>query len=220
MKKVFIFTQSFNAMNKLIHAAFLYLLLFGACNSSKRIPYQSSICIPIYVAGKDEMIKQLNDTTWLYRINGKLVKGPSNQCRCLPEDARIATLSGERPISSLKPGERIMVRINEADISEVAIKKINKIPVSQPYKMIELTMEDGKKIRASGLHPVEHGKPLSSYKKGDMVIGYRIISVNEVVYEGTHTWDLLTEGPPSRYRVNGLWMESTMQIEADSTNQQ
>lgn len=201
-------------MNRILLVASLAGCLFPGCTSTKRIPYQSEICIPVYVAGKDERIKQLNDTTWLYRINGKLVKGPPNQCRCLPGDALIATLRGDRPISSLKPGDQIMVRISDADIAQVAIKKINKVPVKQPYKMIELTMEDGRKIRASGLHPVENGKTLSSYKKNDVILDYRIIAVNEVPYEGTHTWDLLTEGPPSRYRVNGVWMESTMQIES------
>jgi hypothetical protein len=120
---------------------------------------------------------------------------------CLPSGTLISTPDGPMPVEKLDAaGNRI----------EGAIVKISKTLVPVPFLMVKLSLEDGRSITASPGHPSAAGQALGEYKVGDTLDGAKVIIVENVLYNGLATYDILPSGKTGQYWANGILLGSTL----------
>ncbi len=73
-----------------------------------------------------------------------------------------------------------------------------------------LKLADGRKLFASPAHPTADGRALSDLLPGDLLDGSRITQIEQTVYTGGATYDILPSGPTGFYWANGILLGSTL----------
>ena len=131
--------------------------------------------------------------------------------RCLPETARIDTPGGPVRVSALRVGDLVYTRdATGARVAQPALR-VGAVPVTGAHRMIELSLADGRVVRASAGHPVMRGGPtFGELRVGDRLDGSEIVAVGAIPYEGSHTWDVLPAGPTGEYWTDGVRVGSTL----------
>lgn len=132
------------------------------------------------------------------------------QLRCLPESAQIATPTGDRPITSLAVGDEVWSRDAAGERIVVRIARLQSLPVTEPHTIIELTLADGRVVRASEAHPDGNGATLGALTVGARLDSSTVRAISRVPYDGTRTWDLLPDGPTGTYWADGVLLGSTL----------
>lgn len=130
--------------------------------------------------------------------------------RCLPAATRIATPGGDVPVDQLAVGDAVWTVDRAGARVEARVLRVSSVPVSAAHEVLELTLGDGRVVRASGGHPDAAGATLSSRAVGDVLDGAAIRSIRAVPYGGSHTWDLLPSGPTGAYWADGVLLGSTL----------
>lgn len=129
---------------------------------------------------------------------------------CLAKGTRIATPDGEVPVEAIVRGMTVW----SADQSghRVAARVIDtaSTPVPASFRMVRLTLSDGRAIAASPGHPTSGWRPLGDYRKGETLDGALVTSVERVPYPAAATYDFLPSGPTGQYCANGVWLKSTL----------
>ena len=128
---------------------------------------------------------------------------------CLPDDARIATPTGDVAISSLAPGA--LVWSTTADGKRVARRVEHVVSVAAPpeHRIALIELEDGRRLRASPGHPDAAGHPVGDLTVGDALDGSRVRRVTLVPYT-RRTFDLVLEGGATTYITDGVLVRSTI----------
>jgi len=158
-------------------------------------------CSPVVRQGTEANVVRQDDGT---------CKPVPCQLRCLPEDAQIATPSGDVPVTQLQVGD--VVWSANADGEKVAqpVLAVRALPRTQPHLLVELTLSDGRVVRASAGHPDARGMAIVDLSVGDALDGATITGVRYVNYDGAATWDLLPAGATGTYWANGVHLGSTL----------
>jgi hypothetical protein len=150
-------------------------------------------------------------------VEPNVERAPDGSCqpvpctlRCLPETAQIATPTGDRPISGLAVGDEVWTRDAAGQRVAVRIARIQALPVTEPHTVVEVTLADGRVVRASDGHPDGSGGRVGALRAGDPLDGSTVGSVVRVAYEGARTWDLLPDGPTGTYWADGVLLGSTL----------
>jgi hypothetical protein len=129
--------------------------------------------------------------------------------RCLPEDTRIATPAGDRPVSELAVGDAIWTQ--DAGSRRVAgvVVHVGSTPVSGGHRVVRLTLADGRSVAASPEHPDPGGRALTRLAVGDAIDGSTIMAIEFVAYTGSRTFDVLPSGTSGVYWADGVPLGST-----------
>jgi hypothetical protein len=130
--------------------------------------------------------------------------------KCLPATARIATPRGPVPVSQLRRGDVVWTpnALGKRVAAPIAIMVAR--PISGSHSLVELSLADGRVVRASVGHPDRRGRDLASYQPGDELDGSAVVQARRVDYTGDHTWDLLPAGPSGAYWADDVLMGSTL----------
>jgi hypothetical protein len=129
-------------------------------------------------------------------------------CPCASPDTPIATPSGDRPISELRPGD-IVYSVNDRAIVAVPIKSVQKNPAIGHY-VTRLRLASGRVLEISGMHPTADGRTVGSVKSGSQLDGVLVVSVEQIPYEHGHTHDILPDSDTGTYFAGGVRMGSTL----------
>jgi len=199
----------------------LFLALLTGC--AAHIPKVDRICIPVESRKGDRVIRQLNSEEWLYKVNGKRVIGPANECNCLPPDAMIQTPSGSIEVSNIEVGDTVFTADRGRNRIMASVQKIKRTPVPLDYNMLQITLADDRVLTASASHPIAifsefrqgisagfHTKLLSTLKQGKVYDGSEIIRIDTVKYAGDFTYDIRPEGETGTYWANDILIASTL----------
>lgn len=171
----------------------------------------SLVCIPVQRETDAVEVSQFSDGSVLYRNqDGTYFRGSQNLCRCLAEGARIAVPEGYAAIESLQAGDYVLTRNSKGQEYYSPILQIRSVPVEPGHVICKITLEDGKTVQASPLHPDAEGRKIGELKLQDLMDGVRIVKKELLDYSGTKTWDLLPDGETGFYKVNGVWLSSTI----------
>ncbi len=128
---------------------------------------------------------------------------------CLPSGTLISTPAGPIPVEQLKAGMEVWTAASSGSRITAVVLKTSRTPV-RPFLMVKITLEDGRIITASPGHPSAAGIELGSYKVGDILDGSKVIAVENVVYNGSATYDILPSGETGRYWANDVLLGSTV----------
>ena len=137
--------------------------------------------------------------------------------KCLPPTALIATPSGDVPIHRLRVGDRVWTVDASGKRAARAIRQVSTVRTGAAHVLVEVTLADGRKVRASRGHPTATGSLLGELGPGQRLDGSTIVDVEEIGYADSFTWDLLPEGPTGHYWADRVLVGSTLRPEPSAT---
>jgi len=129
-------------------------------------------------------------------------------CPCASPDTPIATPSGERPISTLRPGD-LVYSVDDNAIAKVPIRRVNVNPVVG-HHVLRIVLESGVVLEISAMHPMADGRALAVLAPGAVLDGVKVLSVEQVPYEHAHTYDILPDSDTGTYYAGGALIGSTL----------
>ncbi len=129
---------------------------------------------------------------------------------CLTRGTLIATPAGPVPVEDVRVGMAVWTPdAAGARIAEV-VTAIGSMPVPPAFRVVKVTLADGRTIAASSGHPTADGRSLGSLRPGDVLDGSKVTAVEMVAYNGGMTFDVLPSGGTGRYWANGILLGSTL----------
>lgn len=145
------------------------------------------------------------------------VRGADGRCepvpcmlRCLPATARIATPSGDVAVSALHAGDRVFTADGSGARIVARVRVVQRVPIVGAHDIVELTLADGRVVRASAGHPTASGALVGELATSAVLDGSIVVSTRHVSYDGRATWDLLPAGPTGAYWADGVLLGSTL----------
>lgn len=143
---------------------------------------------------------------------GQTVCWPKNQPTpiCLSEGTRIATPQGDRFVEDLQAGDMVFSQDEKGNKIVVPIAETTRTETPLNHMIIDLTLEDGKEVKASPHHPLADGREIGSIEVGDMVDGSIVRTVSQEAYKKPYTYDILPESDTGTYWADGILLSSTL----------
>lgn len=157
----------------------------------------------------------LGDGTNIYQGRGK---GPAcfrgkrkKRCfvKCLPGESLIETPEGARPVRELAIGDLVWSFDSRGHRVAQPILKIGSDFAGSEHRLVEVTLSDGRVVRASSPHPTASGL-LSDLEVGSALDGARVHTIRSVPMEGDRTFDLLPAGTSGLYIADGVILGSSL----------
>ncbi|MHB8086020.1 MAG: Hint domain-containing protein [Dehalococcoidia bacterium] len=129
---------------------------------------------------------------------------------CLVKGTLIDTPGGPVSVEQIRKGMSVWTQ----DISErrlpADVVEITSIEVAFPFRVVKISLSDGRTVSASPSHPSAEGRALGGYRTGDALDGAVVVGVEFVPYDGASTYDFLPDGPTGLYWANGILLRSTL----------
>jgi hypothetical protein len=129
---------------------------------------------------------------------------------CLAGGTLIATPGGPVPVERLRPGMEVWTVDAAGRPVVAALLAVSATPVPPSFRVVRLTLADGRSVTASPGHPTAMGRSLGSYQPGEYLDGALVATVETVDYSGGKTYDLLPAGVTGYYRAGGILLGSTI----------
>lgn len=129
---------------------------------------------------------------------------------CLPGNTLIKTPEGNVAVSNLKTGDEVISFDRQNRRITERILQTSKIQVPEFHEMIQLDLQDGRRISASPGHPLPGGKLFEEIKTGDAVDGSTVKNIVLLFSKEFFTYDILPDGPTGFYLANDVEVGSTL----------
>ncbi len=136
--------------------------------------------------------------------------GFCHTCRCLPGDSLIETPDGPRAISSLSVGDPVYSQNRLGVRVRATIRVVSRVQVMSAHEVVEIQLQDGRRVTGSAPHPLGDGRTLGQLQVGDMVDGARIQAITRSPFQEALLWDLFPSGETGIYFVNGIPLRTTL----------
>lgn len=128
---------------------------------------------------------------------------------CAAADTPVATPDGERPISELKPGDRVY-SVDERGGVVVPVLRVGSAEVSS-HSVIRVVLNSGRAIEMSPGHSTARGVPFSRLLAGEHLDELNtIVSVETRPYRQGRTYDILPASSTGAYFAAGALVGSTL----------
>ncbi len=90
------------------------------------------------------------------------------------------------------------------------VEYVNSIPAPNHHQLVRLALDDGRRVAASGGHPLSDGRSFAQLSVDDPIDGARVLRVERIPLDGGRTYDLLPSGPSGAYWADGVLVKSTL----------
>ena len=130
---------------------------------------------------------------------------------CLAAGDRIATPTGEVPVSELRPGMLVWT-VDAGHRVTAPISVVSHTPAPFGHRVIRLVLADGRSVVASPGHPTADGRRVGELNPGDLLDGSRVVTTEVLPYVGD-TWDLLPLSSTGEYWADGVLLGSTLALQ-------
>lgn len=138
--------------------------------------------------------------------------------KCLPPETAIYTPYGLAKVSDLKIGDIIYTTNKEGQRIEAPIINKDSVKVAFNHLLINILLEDGRRIKCTPEHPNADYSLLSSLKTGNLLDGSKVIEIHFEHYTQPYTFDILPAGETGVYWASGIRLGSTLFPEQLSIN--
>ena len=129
---------------------------------------------------------------------------------CLAKGTLIDTPRGAVAVDQMRVGMPVWTAAQGGDRVEGVVLKMVRVFVPVGHRVVHLKLADGRELFASPAHPTADGRSLSDLLVGDLLDGSRITQIEQTVYTGAATYDILPSGPSGFYWANGILLGSTL----------
>ncbi len=131
--------------------------------------------------------------------------------KCLPPTARIATPDGDRAIDALAVGDPVWSQGADGARVVAHVQIVRPVAVPRDHALVELTLADGRTVRASAGHPLAgNARGVGDLVVGDVLDGSTVTAARTIPYDVGETWDLLPDSPAGTYWADGVLLGSTI----------
>ncbi len=139
------------------------------------------------------------------------LKGYRRACPiCLAANTLIDTPWGAVPIQQLQKGMSVWT-INKSGQRVIGVViATSRVPVAPNHQMVQLVLDDGRKLRVSPGHPIIDRRTAGNLIVNDFYDGAQVISSDRVAYGDIATYDILSSGETGFYFANGILLDSTL----------
>jgi hypothetical protein len=129
---------------------------------------------------------------------------------CLAKGTLIDTPLGEVPVEAITAGMTVWTvdPVGNRVAVEVLRTRVTAVPAS--FRVVILSLDDGRTIQASPGHPSAEGRPLGDYRVGDSLDHGVVAKAELVVYQDTETYDILPAGGSALYWAGRILLRSTI----------
>ena len=86
----------------------------------------------------------------------------------------------------------------------------SRTPVASNHHMVELVLDDGRKLLVSPGHPTVDGRRVGDLASNDLYDGASIVTRERIPYGKNATYDILPSGDTGFYWANGILLGSTL----------
>jgi hypothetical protein len=129
---------------------------------------------------------------------------------CLTKGTLIDTPRGSVAVEEMRVGMPVWTATSNGDRVEGVVLKLVRVFVPPDHRVMHLKLADGRELFASPAHPTADGRTLSDLRAGEFLDGSRITLIEQTVYGGVATYDILPSGPTGFYWANGVPVGSTL----------
>ena len=129
---------------------------------------------------------------------------------CLVRGILIDTPRGQIPVENLHEGMTVWTVDEFGKRAEATVTKTASTFIPGPFIVVRISLEDGRIVSASPGHPTAIGKTLGEYHLGDSLDGSTVVSVENISYTGSATYDILPSGETGLYWANQILMKTTL----------
>lgn len=139
------------------------------------------------------------------------LKGYIRTCPiCLAANTLIDTPLGAIPIQQLQKGAPVWTINKSAKRVAGAVVAASLTPVALNHQMVQLILDDGRKLLVSPGHPIIDGRTAGNLIANDLYDGARVAASDRVAYGDAATYDILSSGETGFYWANGILLDSTL----------
>jgi hypothetical protein len=129
---------------------------------------------------------------------------------CLAVGTLIATPDGLIPVELLRPGMKVWTLDGSGNRVAAPLVKTSSTPVPADFRLVRVTLDDGRSVSASPGHPAADNRPLADFRPGDTLDSAIVVSLEPIEYAGRATYDILPEGGSGLYWAGGILLRSTL----------
>jgi hypothetical protein len=129
---------------------------------------------------------------------------------CLAKGTLIDTPLGQLPVETIVPGMMVWTADPAGRRQAAPVLQTRSTAVPASFRVISLTLDDGRTIRASPGHASAEGLPLGDYRIGDILDHGVVVEAELVVYRDGETYDILPSGGTGLYWAGGILVGSTI----------
>jgi hypothetical protein len=90
------------------------------------------------------------------------------------------------------------------------VVRVDSREVPRGHEVVELSLADGRRVRASAGHPTADGRSFGALVMGERLDGASIVGVHRVALADERTYDLLPSGETGAYWADGVLVGSTL----------
>lgn len=130
--------------------------------------------------------------------------------KCLPFDAPIDTPAGVRLVSELQIGDAIWSQDSAGRRIASVVARKGSARITSPHSFFTLVLEDGRRLRASGKHPLADGSLVALATVGTVVDGSPISSIIVETTDDGRTFDVRPATLQGTYWAGGVLVGSTL----------
>jgi hypothetical protein len=129
---------------------------------------------------------------------------------CLSKGTLIDTPGGPLPVEQLRPGMAVWTLDSTGQRAAAVVLQSAVTPVPWSFRMLRISLSDGRSLTASPGHSAADGRALASFRPGDILDGAIVLAAEYAQYDGAETYDLLPSGDTALYWANGILLRSTL----------
>jgi len=129
---------------------------------------------------------------------------------CLAKGTLIDTPGGLVPVEELRPGMAVWTEDGVGKRATAVVIETGVAPVPLSFRIVRLSLNDGRTVTASPGHPTAEGRALGDFRAGDTLDGALVLAVEYVPYDWVETYDILPSGGTGLYWANGVLLRSTL----------
>ena len=129
---------------------------------------------------------------------------------CLAKGTLIDTPGGQVPVEQIRKGMTVWTIDASGERVPTAVLETVMTTVPPSFRVVRISLSDGRTVSASPGHPSAEGRTLGDYHTGDTLDGAPVITVEYVPCDGDATYDSLPDGPTGLYWANGILLKSTL----------
>jgi len=131
---------------------------------------------------------------------------------CLAAGTMIDTPAGQVPVQDLKVGVVVWTLDKPGNRVAEPLVQTRATPVPDSFRVVSLTLADGRSLSASPGHPTADGRTVGQLRVGDAFGGAIVVKVELVTYIAGQTYDIMPAGGTGLYWANGILLKSTLAL--------
>jgi hypothetical protein len=128
---------------------------------------------------------------------------------CASGDTPIATEDGDRPIASIRVGDRVY-SADRGALRLVPVARVGRVAVFH-HRVVEIALSTGAVLRLSAGHPTADGRKIGELMPGAHLDDAIVLSRRDVDYTQPYTYDILPASETHAYVAGGVLVGSTIE---------